>query len=114
MCQHHENLVLGKEVDIGAFTYINAKYGVVIEDRVQVGSHCSIYSLSTIDDKMGRVTLKEGCKIGTHSAIMPGVTIGRNSVVGAYSFVNGDIPEHSLAYGVPARRIRLLRPDERK
>ena len=51
MCQYHENLKLGKNSDIGAFTYINAKNGVVIGDLVQVGSHCSIYSESTIDDK---------------------------------------------------------------
>ncbi|MCD6109006.1 MAG: acyltransferase, partial [Thermoplasmata archaeon] len=51
MCQYHENLKLGKYVDIGAFTYINARYGVEIEDNVQIGSHCSIYSHSTIDNK---------------------------------------------------------------
>ena len=54
MCQHHENLKLEKYVDIGAFTYINAKYGVHIKKNVQIGSHCSIYSISTIDNKKGK------------------------------------------------------------
>jgi hypothetical protein len=49
--QHKDNLQLGYKTDIGAFTYINAKFGVTIEDYVQIGSHCSIYSISTIDDK---------------------------------------------------------------
>ena len=102
------NLTLGKRTDIGAFTYINAKHGVVIEDEVQIGSHCSIYSVSTIDNKQGTVTLKKNCKIGSHSVIMPGVTVGENSVIGACSFVNKDIPANSVAYGVPAKVIRSL------
>jgi len=94
---------LGNKTDIGAFTYINAKNGVVIEDKVQVGSHCSIYSISTIDKKAGRVILKEGCKIGCNSVIMPGVTIGENSIVGAFSFVNRNIPANVTAFGVPVK-----------
>ncbi|MHC4675894.1 MAG: acyltransferase, partial [Planctomycetota bacterium] len=92
--QHKEQFELGYKTDIGAFTYINAKYGVNIEDFVQIGSHCSIYSISTIDNKKGRITLKKNCKVGSHSVIMPGVTIGKNSIVGAFSFVNKDIPDN--------------------
>jgi len=109
MVQHKKNLKLGKKTDIGAFTYINAKNGVVIGDHVQVGSHCSIYSVSTIDNKEGKVVLKKGCKIGSHSVIMPGATVGRNSVVGAFSFVNGDIPDNVVAAGVPVKIIKKLR-----
>ena len=106
MCQYHENLKLGKETDIGAFTYINAKYGVEIEENVQIGSHCSIYSWSTIDDKKGKVTIKKNVKVGSHSLIMPGVTIGENAIIGAFSFVTGDIPGNAVAYGIPAKAIR--------
>ena len=106
--QNKQNFKLGQKTDIGAFTYINAKYGVVIENFVQVGSHCSIYSVSTIDDKKGVVVLKKNCKIGTHSVIMPGVVIGENSIVGAFSFVNKDIPDNVIAIGVPAKIIKKL------
>ena len=85
--QYPENLTLGKDFDIGEFTYINSHYGVTIEDKVQIGSHCSIYSHSTIDNKKGQIHLKKNCKIGTHSTIMPKVTIGKNSIISAYSFV---------------------------
>lgn len=101
--QNKENLKLGNMVDIGAFTYINAKYGVTIEDEVQIGSHCSIYSISTIDDKNGPVILEKNCRIGSHCVIMPNVTVGKNSVVGAFSFVNKNIPEFAMAMGVPAK-----------
>jgi acetyltransferase-like isoleucine patch superfamily enzyme len=95
-------------VDIGAFTYINAKYGVEIGENVQIGSHCSIYSLSTIDDKKGKVTIKRNAKVGAHSVIMPGVTVGENSVIGALSFVNKDIPDNSVAVNAPKRVVRRI------
>ena len=108
LVQNKDGLKLGEKTDIGSFTYINAKYGVEIEDLVQVGSHCSIYSLSTIDSKQGKVILKRNSKVGSHSVIMPGVTIGENSVVGAFSFVNKDIPANVVAFGVPAKVIKKL------
>jgi acetyltransferase-like isoleucine patch superfamily enzyme len=106
--QHKNNLVLGYKTDIGAFTYINAKHGVVLEDFVQIGSHCSVYSISTIDNKQGQIVLKRNCRIGTHSVVMPGVTIGENSIVGAFSFVNQNIPDNVIAMGTPARVIKKI------
>ena len=106
MCQHHEKLKLGKNVDIGAFTYINAKNGVEIGESVQVGSHCSIYSISTIDNKEGKVIIKKNAKIGSHSVVMPGVTVGENSVVSACSFVNKNIPDNETWGGVPVKPIK--------
>ncbi|AKB36607.1 Maltose O-acetyltransferase [Methanosarcina siciliae C2J] len=106
MVQHKDNLKLGYKTDIGAFTYINAKNEVVVEEYVQIGSHCSIYSTSTIDNKKGRVYLKKNCKIGSHSVIMPGVTVGENSIIGAFSFVNSDIPDNVVAFGVPAKIVK--------
>lgn len=106
MCQYHKNLILGDKTDIGAFTYINAKYGVEIHDNVQIGSHCSIYSLSTIDERKGKVVIKTNARIGSHSIVMPGVTIGKNAVVGAVSFVTEDVPDDAVVAGVPARTIK--------
>lgn len=108
MVQGVKGLKLGKKTDIGAFTYINATNGVEIGDNVQIGSHCSIYSLSTIDNKNGPVTIKENACIGSHSVVMPGVTIGKNSIIGALSFVNKDIPDNVVAFGVPAKIIKKL------
>ena len=106
MVQHKVNLKLGHRTDIGAFTYITAKAGVTIEDEVQIGAHCSIYSISTIDNREAPVVLKRKCCIGTHSSVMPGVTVGENSIVGAHSFVTQDIPPDCIAYGVPAKVVR--------
>ena len=109
MIQNKDGLKLGYKTDIGAFTYINAKNGVIIEDFVQIGSHCSLYSVSSIDDKEGRITLKKNCKIGSHSVIVPGVTIGENAIIGAFSFVNKDIPDNVVAVGTPVKIIKKLK-----
>lgn len=106
--QNKDGLQLGFGTDIGAFSYINAKYGVVIEDEVQIGSHCSVYSISTIDDKKGKVILKKNCKIGSHSTILPGITVGKNSIIGAHSLVINDIPDNVVAFGVPAKVVRRI------
>jgi len=101
--------VLKKFTDIGAFTYIQAEEGVEIRESVQIGSHCSVYSVSTIDGKKGKVLIGRSARVGSHSVIMPGVTIGENAVVGAMSFVNKDIPAGALAYGCPVKIIKRTR-----
>ena len=111
MVQNKVGLKLGYKTDIGAFTYINAKNGVVIEDFVQIGSHCSLYSVSTIDNKEGQIILKKNCKIGSHSVVMPGVTIGENAIIGAFSFVNKDLPDNVVAAGVPIKIIKKKEVD---
>jgi len=110
--QNIEGFDLGFETDIGAFSYINALHGVEIKDNVQIGSHCSIYSVSTIDDSHGKVVLKQNCRIGSHSTILPGVSIGKNSIIGAHSLVNKDIPDNVVAFGVPAKVVRKLTNDK--
>ncbi len=109
--QYPENLTLGRNFDIGTFSYINSQYGVVIENDVQIGSHCAIYSNSTIDLKKGKVILEKNCKIGTHSTIMPNVTIGENSIIGAYSFVTSNVPANELWVGIPAKFKKKIKPN---
>ena len=101
--QYPEKLKTGKNFDIGTFSYINCEFGVEIQDNVQIGSHCSIYSNSTIDSKKGPVVLQKNCKIGTHSTIMPNVIIGESSIIAAYSFVTSSVPKNQTWAGIPAK-----------
>ena len=103
MVAHPQNLELGKYIDIGAFTYINAAHGIIIEDEVQIGSHCSIYTESTIDNTKGPIKIGKNARIGTHSTIMPGVEIGENAIIGAHSFVKKSVPANSTVFGVPVK-----------
>ncbi len=44
-----------------------------------------------------------------HSVIMPGVTVGENSIVGAFSFVNKNIPDNVIAVGIPVKVVKKIR-----
>ena len=66
-----KDLKLGKNTDIGIFSYINARYGVIIEDDVQIGSHVSIYSHDTERNITGTIIIRKGTLIGSHVTILP-------------------------------------------
>ena len=56
--------------------------------------------------KYVKIIIKDNCFIGMRSIIMPGVTIGANSIVAAGAIVTKDVPENSVVAGVPARVIK--------
>lgn len=58
--------------------------------------------------KIGRIDVRANCFIGDSTLVLPGVTIGPNSIVGAGSIVKRDIPPYSVAAGNPARVICSL------
>lgn len=60
------------------------------------------------EDKVGKIVIKDNCNIGWNVIIMPGVTIGENCVIGAGAIVTKDIPDNSIAVGVPAKVIESI------
>lgn len=91
---HVEGLEFGFGVDLSKFTYINSAYGVKIGDKVEIGQHCSILSHTSIGDRKGRIEIGEGTLIGSHTTIMPNVKIGKFCIIGAYSYIDKDIPDY--------------------
>jgi len=61
--------------------------------------------------KAGPVFLKEGCWIGARAVILPGITVGKQAVVGAGAVVAVDVPDFTVVAGVPAREIRKLKEE---
>lgn len=55
--------------------------------------------------KIGKVTIDDGTFIGACSIVMPGVHIGKNCIIGAYSVVTADVPDNSVYVGNPAKFI---------
>ena len=53
----------------------------------------------------GKIEIKDNCNIGVNSIILPNVTIGENSMIGAGSIVTKDVPPNSIVAGVPAKVI---------
>lgn len=123
------NVKIGERVIIPPGTLLSnlpsdKKSRIVIEDDVLLGPNVSIYSSThNFDDitkpvkeqgyNVSGVLLKKGCWVGVNSVILPGVTIGQNSVIGANSVVTKDIPDFSIAVGSPAKVIRNLNEDKK-
>ena len=109
-CFHPDNLKLGYGCDIGAFSLLQAKYGIKLGEDVELGPHVYICSHSTIDNKQGKVIIKDGAKIGAGSIILPNVIIGKNSIIGAGSVVLCDtkIPDNELWVGIPCRKKKVI------
>jgi acetyltransferase-like isoleucine patch superfamily enzyme len=61
----------------------------------------------------GPIKVCKNARIGAYSVILPGVTIGEGSIIGANSLVSEDIPPFSIAFGSPAKVIRQLTDDEK-
>ncbi len=61
--------------------------------------------------KASEINIGDDVWLGANVTILPGVTIGNNVVIGAGAIVNKDIPDNSLAVGVPARVIKELEND---
>lgn len=105
---------IGKNVLIDDSTYIMAHERIEIGKNVKIAAFCFICDfnhkykdkyLSVIEQ--GYVTkpvvIEDNVWIGTHSIILPGVTIGKRSVIGAGSVVTRNIPRDSLAVGNPVK-----------
>lgn len=58
------------------------------------------------------VLIEDGVWIGSGSTILPGVTVGQNSVIGAGSVVVKDIPANSIAVGNPCRVIKNIEDND--
>lgn len=59
-------------------------------------------------DLFGQIVIGDNVHIGTNAVIMPGVTIGSNCIIGCGAIVTKDIPDNSVAVGVPARVIETV------
>ncbi|MEF2866916.1 MAG: acyltransferase [Anaerobutyricum sp.] len=111
---------IGKNVGISNSTIYSRK-NIIIEDNVMVGVNCVIYDTDFhsiyIEDQLNEniniidkpVRIKSGAWIGGHSIILKGVTIGKNSVIGAGSIVTHDIPDNEVWAGNPAKYIKKFK-----
>lgn len=66
-----------------------------------------------LDYTIKPILLKKGCLIGMESFVLPGVTVGEGSIVGAGSLVTRDIPDWTVATGRPARVVKEIPQKER-
>jgi hypothetical protein len=72
-----------------------------------------IYDRSLPPREVTRVVLEENVWVGDSAIVCKGVTIGKNSIIGAGAVVTSDIPANVVAAGNPARVIKSLDPDQK-
>ena len=120
-CEYGKNIHIGNKVIINMNCTFLDNGGINIGDNVMIAPDVRIYtathsvilsegmpvrsnSKASICDTIAcPVTIESGVWIGGGAVILPGVTIGRNSVIGAGSVVTKSIPENSIAVGNPCR-----------
>ncbi len=108
--------IIGNHVWIGPQSYFDAR-DLVIEDYVGWGpgakvlgsSHTGIPAELPIiqtDLEIKSVRIETGADIGMNAVILPGITIGKGSIVGAGAVVAKDVPPFAIVAGVPAKFLR--------
>lgn len=112
---------IGDRVCLNYDVHIGAVLGIAIGDDVLIGSHVLITDHNHGDSTMemlrrkplerplltkGEVTIGNSVWIGENAVILAGSRIGNNSIVGANTVVNGEVPDFSIAVGNPMRIIR--------
>ena len=107
------NVIIGKRVTIMPGCLMMAAGGIIIDDDAQIAANVQIISNNHDLDNRNIITCKPVhiCRrtwIGAGATILPGVTIGENSVVGAASVVTRDVPPDTIVAGNPAKLIRRI------
>jgi acetyltransferase-like isoleucine patch superfamily enzyme len=120
---------IGDHVSIGTLSVI--EHHVQIEDHVRIHSQAFIpeYSILKqhawigpnvvltnakfprsphVKEELQGPTIEEYAKIGANSTILPGITVGKNALVGAGSVVTNDVPEGWIVAGNPAKQMRKI------
>tara|TARA_B100000965_G_C19505018_1_gene719210 strand:+ start:784 stop:1167 length:384 start_codon:yes stop_codon:yes gene_type:complete len=93
------------KIIIGKNCYITRNSSILVHSDAFLGGPKNIFKEFNGERIIGNVIIGDNVFIGFHSVILPGVTIGKDSIIGAMTLVNKDIPNGSIVVGVPGKII---------
>ncbi|HLM97617.1 MAG TPA: acyltransferase [Acidimicrobiales bacterium] len=99
----HFCIEIGDDIQTGPYVYVTDQNHVYSDPDVPIGAQWPIES---------SVHIGSGSWLGTGVVVLPGSRIGRNVAVGAGSVVTGEIPDHCVAVGTPAKVVKRYSPDD--
>ena len=113
----NSGIILKKRSGINMNCYFGGEGGIEIGENTQIGPHvCMLSTNHTFSNKKKpirdqplvykKIIIENDVWIGANVTILAGIKIGKGSVIGAGALVNKDIPEYSIAVGVPAKVIK--------
>lgn len=115
-----QGVKIGKNFSVtGDVSFSSEPYLITLGDDVRIsnnvnfvthdgGMHVIRQYKKIPADSFGKIVVGNNVFIGMNSIIMPGVNIGSNVIIGAGSIVTKDIPDNSVACGIPARVIETI------
>lgn len=112
-------LTIGERCFLGDQVMLDVRGGITLEDDVTISNRTNIVSHINVGfadhplqkrypTKESPVLIKKGAYIGSCAIILPGVTVGRESVVGAGAVVTKSVSDKTLVVGVPATMVKKL------
>ena len=101
---------ISRNTKIGKGLYIGHNGSIVINPNVTIGSNCNIANGVTIGQenrgkRKGYPTIGDKVWIGTNAVIVGNIKIGNDVLIAPLSYVNFDVPDHSIVIGNPAKII---------
>jgi maltose O-acetyltransferase len=114
---HSSDIRIGERTIINDFCYFENVARITLGSGVGIGAHVAIitsnHDIGPSTQRNGDwhylpVTIEDGCWIGARATILPGVTVGRGTIVAAGAVVTSDCEPNCIYGGVPARILRQL------
>lgn len=115
----------GKHITFGKDIFINQNVtfvdlgGITLEDQVLIGPGSRLITVNHLISpekrrgiKVEAICIKKNAWLGANVTVLPGITIGENSIVAADSTVTKDVPDNVVVVGSPAKIVRKIEEDD--
>lgn len=114
---YKNEMFIGDNTWIGQGCFFHSAGGILIGEAVGIGPMVKILTSSHSEGESSKpvmsgelefkaVRIEDGCDIGIGSVILPGISVGEGSIIGASSVVTKDVPSYCVVAGVPAQILR--------